>query len=175
MAKDISAVGAVVEIKYGDKTITIDEFSDEGTPFDAPDIDVSTNAKNLNGEMISSRTPSVVPFSITVIPGSIADAWLHNKLAKSLLMPLGKGGVGTANSNVGDSDYAIITVTIPQSFQASGNVSSNAGGNFAPAMVYTYTNCRLKSGPTGPSTSAEGRMSARTYQFEAEGVSVSSR
>lgn len=173
MAKDISAVGAKIVIEYQNggsdgkpRRITIDEFSDEGTPFDAPDIDVSTNAKNLNGEMISSRTPSIYSFSITVIPGTIADAWLHYRLAKDAIQP--------GNNTPGDVAYCNVTVTIPKIVQNGESVSSNAGGVVAPSIEYTYSNCRIKSGPTGPSTSAEGRLAARTYTFEAEGLSVKS-
>ena len=53
MAFDISAVGA--KVVFSNPDLTIDEFSDEGTPFECPDVDVSTNAKNLNGETKSSR------------------------------------------------------------------------------------------------------------------------
>ena len=85
---DISAVGSKVVISPSSGSpIVITEFSDEGTPFDAGDIDVSTNAKNLNGQMISSRTPAVYPVSVTVIPGSDADAMLQQLLQKASIMP----------------------------------------------------------------------------------------
>lgn len=151
MAKDISTVGAKIVFSGGLKC-TITEFSDEGTPFDAPDVDASTNAKNLNGEMISSRTPSVYPFSVTVIPGTAADAKLTAFFRKSLLQP---GGIAA----IGDL-YCNCVVTFPEVY----------GSGESGARSYTYTNCRAKSGPTGPSSSAEGRQSARTFTFEAEGV-----
>ena len=58
---DISAVGTIIDISpsRGGRGCTITNFSDEGTPFDAPDVDASTNRKNLNGTMISSRLVSV--------------------------------------------------------------------------------------------------------------------
>lgn len=152
MAKDISTVGAKI-VFSGGLSCTITEFSDEGTPFDAPDVDASTNAKNLNGEMISSRTPSVYPFSVTVIPGTAADAKLTAFFKKSLLQP---GGIAAIRNL-----YCNCVVTFPEVYG-----SDNAG-----ARSYTYTNCRAKSGPTGPGSSAEGRQSARTFTFEAEGVS----
>ena len=83
---DISTVGAQIKIKFKDnKQKTITQFSDEGTPFECPDVDVSTNAKNLNGQMISSRTPSVYPVSITVIPGSEEDMFLQRRLADAAI------------------------------------------------------------------------------------------
>lgn len=162
MAKDISAVGARITFKgFGlGKDIVVSEFSDEGTPFDAPDIDASENKKNLNGIMISSRTPAVYPFAITVIPGSVADQMLTKILQHSSIQP---GGVAEASQL-----YGTIIVTIPETYDAGSNVA--AGDRIASgARDYTYTNARIKNGPTGPSTSAEGRLAARTFSFEAEG------
>lgn len=157
MAKDISAVGAkIVFSNLGGSAagLTISEFSDEGTPFDCPDVDVSTNAKNLNGEMISSRTPSVIPFSVTVIPGSIADIMLREAVARSLIRP--------SNNTPNDVEYIdTVTITMP-------SVTTSGGSAVADRNTVTFSNVRIKSGPTGPSTSSEGRMSARTYSFEAE-------
>jgi len=156
MAKDISAVGAKIVFSNlgGGAGLTISEFSDEGTPFDCPDVDVSTNAKNLNGEMISSRTPSVIPFSVTVIPGSIADIRLRDAVAKSLIRP--------SNNTPNDVEYInAVTITMPR-------VTTRGGSAVAGSNTVTFSNVRIKSGPTGPSTSSEGRMAARTYSFEAE-------
>ena len=44
----------------------------------------------------------------------------------------------------------------------------NESGDGSSAINYTFKKGRLKGGPMGPSTSAEGRMSARTYTFEFE-------
>lgn len=158
MAKDISAVGAKIVFSnltgYSD-ALTVSEFSDEGTPFDFPDVDVSTNAKNLNGEMISSRTPSVIPFSITVIPGSVADIRLREALARALIRP--------ANNKPEDVQYIrTVTVTMPNVVTTSDSTTISNRNSV------TLKTVRIKSGPTGPSTSSEGRMSPRTYSFEAE-------
>lgn len=154
MAIDISAVGASVVIKFasGDP-VEITEFSDEGTPFDAGDVDVSTNAKNLNGTMISSRTPAVYPVSVTVIPGSESDHKLQRRLQEASIMP---GGV----TLIPKLEVKSITVSVP-------NIDGSNSQGIA-IRQYKWTNGRIKSGPTGPSTSAEGRMSARTYTFEME-------
>ena len=151
---DISAVGSKVVISPASGSpIVITEFSDEGTPFDAGDIDVSTNAKNLNGQMISSRTPSVYPVSVTVIPGSDADAMLQQLLQKASIMP---GGI----TPISELKINSIVLSIPAVDQS--------GAGAVAARSYRWTNGRIKSGPTGPSTSAEGRQSARTYSFEME-------
>ena len=148
---DISTVGAQIVIKFKDnKQKTITQFSDEGTPFECPDVDVSTNAKNLNGQMVSSRTPSVYPVSITVIPGSEDDMFLQRRLADAAIQP---GNV----KSIGELAVSSLTVSVP---------AINESGEGSHAINYTFTNGRLKNGPMGPSTSAEGRMSARTYTFE---------
>lgn len=164
MARDISAQGAIVRFEGG-LNITISEFSDEGTPFECQDVDLSTNAKNLNGEMISSRTPAVYTFSVTVIPGTVADHVLSMWFMKQLLQP------GQNHENDVDKDwYCNATVYVPGTF--TENSYESDGGNVYGSRQITFTNCRAKSGPIGPSTSAEGRLSARTYTFEAEGMTV---
>lgn len=155
---DISAVGASVLIKCGKKKILIDEFSDEGTPFEAGDVDVSTNAKNLNGQMISSRTPSVFPVSITVIPGCDADNALSAMIQEASLQP---GNVVDIAKLKVDS----LEIIMP-------GINESTEGSFR-APFYAWSNGRIKTGPTGPSTSAEGRRSARTYTFEFEKYSIS--
>ena len=150
---DISTVGAQIVIKFADnKQKTITQFSDEGTPFECPDVDVSTNAKNLNGQMVSSRTPSIFPVSITVIPGSEEDMFLQRRLADAAIQP---GNV----KSIRELAVSSLTVSIP---------AINESGEGSHAINYTFMKGRLKGGPLGPSTSAEGRMSARTYTFEFE-------
>lgn len=156
MAFDISATGAKVAIMFSDGTeIEVTHFSDEGTPFESGDVDVSTNQKNLNGDMISSRTPSVYPVSLTVIPGSEEDLQLQGKLQEASLQP---GGVNA----VSDLWIESMQIFIP-------TINSSVGAGMSGShLVYTWTKGRFKTGSTGPSTSAEGRLSARTYGFEFE-------
>lgn len=164
---DISAVGSKIVIKKhgGGTPFEITQFSDEGTPFEAGDVDLSTNAKSLNGQMISSRTPSVYPVSLTVIPGSDDDGFLLDILQKSSIMP---GGVKAISDIVIDS----LELIIPSINKSNGNNSN--GTSASETITYTWVNGRMKSGPTGPSTSAEGRLSARTYTFEFEKFSCES-
>lgn len=149
---DISTVGASVVIETGSGSLTITQFSDEGTPFECPDVDLSDNRKNLNGQMISSRTPSVYSISTTVIPGSYEDMELAKFAQWSALMP---GSITPISKLIIKS----ITLKLP-SINKSGE---NKGGR-----TYVWKNGRMKTAPTGPSSSAEGRMSARTYTFEME-------
>ena len=148
---DISTVGAKIDITFKDnKRKIITQFSDEGTPFECPDIDVSTNAKNINGQMVSSRTVSVYPVSIPVIPGSEEDMFLQRRLADAAIQP---GNV----KSIAELAISSLIVSVP---------AINESGEGSSAINYTFKKGRLKGGPMGPSTSAEGRMSARTYTFE---------
>lgn len=150
---DISTVGASVEIESGLGTIRITQFSDEGTPFECPDVDLSDNRKNLNGQMISSRTPSVYSVSVTVIPGSEEDLELSRLAQKAALMP---GSV----SRISDLVIERISLMLPG--------INGSGEGVAGERVFVWTHGRMKTAPTGPSSSAEGRMAARTYTFEME-------
>ena len=152
---DISTVGAEFTLigMDGRRIAKVNQFSEEGTPFECNDVDLSTNEKNLNGEMISSRTPSVYTVSITVIPGSDDDIELTAYAQKCALF---KGNVQPIRS------IAIKSATLAVPYY---NESSETG---ATSRLYTFTNGRMKSAPTGASTSAEGRQSSRTFTFEFE-------
>ena len=153
---DISAVGSRVHIEMYTRSLKLDitEFSEEGTPFECPDVDFSMNDKNLNGQMISSRKSSVFTVSVTVIPNSDADLWLTNRSAEAALQP---GNVVP----IEDLIVRNIQLTIP-------NINGSSGTPYAEGLTFTWVDGRLKSGPTGPSASAEGRLSARTFVFEME-------
>ena len=155
MALDISATGSVVTFTPvgGGKGFSVTHFSDDGTPFDAPNVTVSNNKRELNGLMISSRTPNVFQFSISVIPGSAEDDELWSIFKKSSIQP---GKVAA----VKDLLYNV-TVAVPDINRSGEN----------PSRKFTYSSARMVDGPTGPSTSSEGRLAARTYMFEAEGLS----
>ena len=71
--------------------------------------------------------------------------------------------------------YGTITIVVPNADVridgAHNSLDTQPNGG---ARSYTYTNARIQSGPTGPTSSAEGRMGARTYTFEAEGFHADS-
>ena len=161
---DISAVGAFVRITFkGDgnnRGWSITEFSDEGTPFECPDVDLSTNQKNLNGQMISSRTPSVYTVSVTVIPNSADDIFLTRHAQEAALQP---GNITPVDKLIVES----IELGIPDINQS--RASTLAGRNsYSGYAIFKWMNGRMKNAPTGPSTSAEGRLASRTFTFEME-------
>ena len=167
---DISAVGSFVRIKFkGGQSPewTISEFSDEGTPFECPDVDLSTNQKNLNGQMISSRTPSVYSVTVTVIPNSADDLWLTKKAQQAALQP---GSIFPIENLIVESiELAIPNINASGATNGKGKQSSRGKGKQSSRhSVFKWMNGRMKNAPTGPSTSAEGRLSARSFTFEME-------
>ena len=161
---DISAVGAFVRITFkGDgnnRGWSITEFSDEGTPFECPDVDLSTNQKNLNGQMISSRTPSIYTVSVTVIPNSADDIFLTRHAQEAALQP---GNITPIDKLIVES----IELGIPDINQSRASTLSDRN-SYSGYAIFKWMNGRMKNSPTGPSTSAEGRLAARTFTFEME-------
>lgn len=161
---DISAVGAFVRITFkGDgnnRGWSITEFSDEGTPFECPDVDLSTNQKNLNGQMISSRTPSVYTVSVTVIPNSKDDMFLTRHAQEASLQP---GNITPIDKLIVES----IELGIPDINQSRASTLADRN-SYSGYAIFKWMNGRMKNSPTGPSTSAEGRLASRTFTFEME-------
>ena len=161
---DISAVGAFVRITFkGDgnnRGLTITEFSDEGTPFECPDVDLSTNQKNLNGQMISSRTPSIYTVSVTVIPNSADDIFLTRHAQEAALQP---GNITPIDKLIVES----IELGIPDINQSRASTLADRN-SYSGYAIFKWMNGRMKNSPTGPSTSAEGRLASRTFTFEME-------
>ena len=161
---DISAVGAFVRITFkGDgnnRGWSITEFSDEGTPFECPDVDLSTNQKNLNGQMVSSRTPSVYTVSVTVIPNSADDIFLTRHAQEAALQP---GNITPIDKLIVES----IELGIPDINQSRASTLADRN-SYSGYAVFKWMNGRMKNAPTGPSTSADGRLASRTFTFEME-------
>ena len=162
---DISAVGAFVRITFkgdgNDRGWSITEFSDEGTPFECPDVDLSTNQKNLNGQMISSRTPSIYTVSVTVIRNSADDIFLTRHAQEAALQP---GNITPIDKLIVES----IELGIPDINQSRASTLASRGTTGAGYAIFKWMNGRMKNAPTGPSTSAEGRLASRTFTFEME-------
>ena len=142
---DISAVGAFVRITFkGDgnnRGLTITEFSDEGTPFECPDVDLSSNQKNLNGQMVSSRTPSVYTVSVTVIPNSADDIFLTRHAQEAALQP---GNVTPIDKLIVES----IELGIPDINQSRASALADRN-SYSGYAVFKWMNGRMKNAPTG--------------------------
>ena len=133
--KDVSFAGSVV--KVGNVTVT--DFMDDANPVEFQDVEVSTVGVNCNGSMIRNAKPNVVMMSVTVIPGSQSDTDLYALWTKYRVQ-------GTWNSQWEDPLTASVTI-------GSGRGSR------------AFSNGTMVSGPGGPSSNGEGKMSGRTYTF----------
>lgn len=133
--KDVSFAGSVVNING----VTIGDFMDDANPVEFQDVEVSSVGVNCNGSMIRNAKPNVIMMSVTVIPQSQSDNYLYNLWKKYRVQ-------GNWNSQW----------EVPLS--ASVTISGGRGSR-------SYSNGTMVSGPGGPSSNGEGKMTGRTYTF----------
>ena len=162
---DISTVGTTIKIIFGKDANKTDnganvvgpfkDFATEGTPYEiGGDVDLSTNPKNINGNMVSSRSLSTIPIAISVIPDGDTDRKLRKKAKEALITP-------NNATPIADIIVKYLIIEVP--------MNDYSGHNPTHKIRITYKNGRMKAGDMGPATSVEGRKSARTYVFEMEG------
>lgn len=148
---DVSATGATITVHApAIGQVQISRFSDEGTPFEFNEIEVTGSALSLNGELITWSKPVAYAASVTVIAHSDEDEALRKLLEASHVRFTGGGTKAVNAENVNTK----LTLKCP--------TLNSSGESF---KMYSYTNGRIVSGPTAPSTSAEGKLAARTYTF----------
>lgn len=156
---DISSVGTSAVLTIGgSNSINITEWADEGTPFSiATGTQLTTSKKNFNGEMISSRTPSIIQATISLIPDSSADIRIRELLTAGVLSPRNAADISTLIVNS-------LVFTIP----------NNDGSSAQPQSTYTITltNGRFAESDIGAATNDEGRKTAKNYTFEFEGIEI---
>lgn len=159
---DISMQGATLTFSAaGLQGNVVMEFSDEGTPIDFPDLETCGYSMTMNGELVTWTKPTPITFRVTVIPGSKSDVALRNVLYA--------GHVGGKKGKAINQSFVYIasaTLTVPQmGLNTNGVVGQGAKRNF------TFHNGRLTGGNPAISSNAEGKMTARTYNFVFESVS----
>ena len=161
---DISFQGAKLTLTtVGASGNIVLEFSDEGTPVEFSDLEVCGYAMTLNGELVTWTKPSPVTMSITVIPGSDSDQRMRNVLIA--------GHVGGKKGKAIDQQYVHITsatLEVP-------SITTNGIVNAAGKQSFTMSNGRLYAGSPGMGSNAEGKMSAKTYRFVFESISMNSK
>lgn len=158
---DISFQGAKLSLKTaGASGNIVLEFSDEGTPVEFSDLEVCGYAMTLNGELVTWTKPTPITMSITVIPGSTADKSMRNVLIA--------GHVGGKKGNAIDQQYVHITSAVLEVPAITTNGIVPSGGTSS----FTLSNGRLYSGSPGMGSNAEGKMSAKTYRFVFESISM---
>ena len=133
--KDVSFAGSRVSVAG----INITDFMDDANPVEFQDVEVSSVGVNCNGSMIRNAKPNVIMMSVTVIPGSGNDDQLYALWKRYRVQ-------GDFNAQWEDSLTASVTAL-------GGKVSR------------TFNNGTMVSGPGGPSSNGEGKMTGRTYTF----------
>lgn len=133
--KDVSFAGSSVTVAG----ITVTDFMDDANPVEFQDVEVSSVGVNCNGSMIRNAKPNVIMMSLTVIPGSESDNKLYNLWKKYRVQ-------GNFNTQW------------EEGLSASVSIGSGRGSR-------SFSNGTMVSGPGGPSSNGEGKMTGRTYTF----------
>ena len=133
--KDVSFAGSRVSIAG----IDVSDFMDDANPVEFQDVEVSSVGVNCNGSMVRNAKPNTIMMSVTVIPGSNSDNALYNLWKQFRLQ-------GNWNG------------TWERALTASVSIGSGRGSR-------QFSNGTMVSGPGGPSSNGEGKMTGRTYTF----------
>lgn len=150
---DISFTGGWIDIKMGSFHTQIVEFSDEGSPVEVDDVEVTGEAVTLNGQAVYWRKPSLYHVTVTVIPGSQNDLDLQRMLHASKVQN-------------GESVTPISELTVTMTINAPKINESN--GSQQTGRKWTFKNGRFLRGKIGMQTDPEGKMSAMAYSFAFE-------
>ena len=133
--KDVSFAGSTVVVG----NIIVKDFMDDANPVEFQDVEVSSVGVNCNGSMIRNAKPNTIMMSVTVIPGSDSDNQLYALWKRYRVQ-------GSWNAQWEEPLSASVTI-------GSGRGSRQ------------FANGTMVSGPGGPSSNGEGKMSGRTYTF----------
>lgn len=153
---DVSMGGSKVEINFAEGgSITINEFSDEGTPIEIPTAEIADGSKNMNGVLVTWAKPAVYMVSFTLIPGGEDDLNLRAKLRAQSL-----SGTHTPTN-------AFIKTLVLHSPTYNGSNTAQANKNW---KTFTFYNGRLRGGLPAIGSNAEGKASPSTYTFMFEGI-----
>lgn len=151
---DISMAGASLTVIGGDISVTITEFSDEGTPVATGDLTVAGTGMNLNGNLVTWTKPTPVSVSVSLIPGSDSDVKLMN-----FLHAVHIGGKGRLAK---EAKIDTLVISVPLTTGGSTQTKS--------MNTLTLTNGRMIVGSPGIGSNAEGKQNPRNYTFEMEGI-----
>ena len=156
---DISMGGTRVVVNFANnQSITLMDFSDEGTPIDISGLQIADGAKNMNGYLVTWTKPSVITVSFTLIPGSDDDLALRAHLQAQCL-----AGGRTMSSGGGLEDAYISSMVITSPAYGASDPALATTKN--TSRIFTFSNGRLQSGPTALGSNNEGKASPSTYTF----------
>lgn len=137
---DISASGVSARFVF-DKTypngFTGNDWASDADPVDLPSQVIAAVEMNVNGQLVSWSSPTPLPLTINVIPGSPTDIDLSYAME--------------ANRPAAGKRIALDMVTIVFTYPDGGTV--------------TLSNGKLLQGAPGRSVATAGRFKAKQYQF----------
>lgn len=137
---DVSTTGASVTIG---STVTlpvpipITHFADDKEPFQIDDQEITGDGMGINGDLVVYTKPVPVYCKISVVANSPDDIALYT---------LFKMNKATSVSHA--FDVCDMTIVIPNILKP-----------------FRYINGKIKSGPPGPTSSADGKNQSHTYGF----------
>ena len=147
MPIEVSATGVSVRIiasRTFPQGFTVTQFADDADPFDVPDVTVSANTMNVNGDLVSASAPAPILFNLAVLPNTEDDQNLNQ------LLNANRAARGRRHSQ----DVITLVVTWP-----SGATDSYIGG-------------KIQAGNPGRSAASAGRIKSKTYGFAFEDMSA---
>lgn len=147
----MQTVSLAVKFKSGN-AITVNQFSDDGTPISIDSTQIADGNKTLNGTLVMWVKPTPYTLSFTLIPGSDDDNKLRSELQLRSL------GVNPAAPLAIEVDSIVITYP------------TNLG-----AKKVTYHDGYLRSGMEAIGSDSEGKASASTYEFAFESITSESK
>ena len=151
---DVSMGGTKIEINFAEGgSITVDQFSDEGTPIEIPTAQIADGQKNMNGVLVTWSKPAVYAVSFTLVSGSDDDNKLRAKLRAQSL----SGTHTPAEAFV--KTLVIHTPTFSGSSTAKKDIKT-----------FTFYNGRMQTGQPAIGSNNEGKASPSTYAFMFEGI-----
>lgn len=143
---DVSAIGITAYIKFSNtfpEGFPITSWADDTDPFDQPALDIATATMNVNGELVTTSTPTPLAPTIALIPGSEDD--LNMQVALEANRP--------ARGKRLARDIVTLTITYPDGSTA------------------TYTDGVMTGGMPIKSVASAGRIKSSTYAFAFENKS----
>ncbi len=143
----MQTVSLAVNFKSGG-AITVNQFSDDGTPISIDSTQIADGNKTLNGTLVMWVKPTPYTVSFTLIPGSDDDNKLRTQLRLRSL------GVNPSAPLAIEVDSIVITYPT----------------NLGEKKKITYSNGYLRSGMEAIGSDSEGKASASTYEFAFESV-----
>lgn len=143
MSFDVSAFGLKINVLASitfPAGFTIDQFADDGDPFDLPSLQIRDKAMGLNGDLITWSKANPINITLNLIPGSEDD--------KNMAALFEANRVARGKTAVRD----VITLT----------------GIYPDDTTIVLTGGKITDGMPGKGVASAGRLKTRAYVFTFE-------